>query len=63
VTVTAGDSTTGVLEAWEREGGQFVRVHGPTEVYVGSDGVGNAADCGFDPVEPGSGPAFFTHLS
>ena len=44
VTVASKEATTGVLEAWERQGEQFVKVHGPTEVFVGSDGVGQAKE-------------------
>lgn len=44
VSVASSGSTTGVLEAWELRGGQFVRVRGPVAVYVGEDGVGLASE-------------------
>jgi L,D-peptidoglycan transpeptidase YkuD (ErfK/YbiS/YcfS/YnhG family) len=37
-------STTAVLEAWEERDGEFVRVRGPIDVYVGKDGVGLASE-------------------
>ncbi|MFZ8982195.1 MAG: hypothetical protein ACO21N_10105, partial [Candidatus Nanopelagicales bacterium] len=45
VTVSADSSlsTTATLEAWQMRGGQFVRVRGPVEVFVGQDGVGLAS--------------------
>lgn len=46
ITVSVSDAraTTGVLEAWERRGEDFTRVHGPVQVYVGKDGVGLASE-------------------
>jgi L,D-peptidoglycan transpeptidase YkuD (ErfK/YbiS/YcfS/YnhG family) len=44
VSVTSSTSTSGVLEAWERRGAEFVRVRGPISVYVGEDGVGLASE-------------------
>jgi L,D-peptidoglycan transpeptidase YkuD (ErfK/YbiS/YcfS/YnhG family) len=46
VTVSADSSlsTTATLEAWQMRGGQFVRVRGPVEVFVGQDGVGLASE-------------------
>ena len=44
VSVKSSASTTGVLEAWERRGGDFTRVRGPIPVYVGEDGVGLASE-------------------
>ena len=46
VTVAVRDAraTTGVLQAWERRGEEFVRVHGPVTVYVGREGVGLASE-------------------
>lgn len=44
VSVTSPSATSGVLEAWERRGGDFVRVRGPIRVYVGEDGVGRASE-------------------
>ena len=37
-------STTGILEAWERRGAEFIRVRGPISVYVGEEGVGRASE-------------------
>jgi L,D-peptidoglycan transpeptidase YkuD (ErfK/YbiS/YcfS/YnhG family) len=37
-------STTAVLESWERRDGEFVRVRGPIEVFVGEDGIGLASE-------------------
>lgn len=44
VSVASSSSTTGVLEAWERQGERFTRVRGPIRVYVGEDGVGLASE-------------------
>lgn len=44
VSVASSSSTTGVLEAWERQGEEFTRVRGPIRVYVGEDGVGLASE-------------------
>jgi len=44
VSVASSTSTSGVLEAWERRGAEFVRVGGPLTVYVGEDGVGLASE-------------------
>lgn len=44
VRVTSSSATTGVLEAWERRGEDFARVHGPIPVFVGEDGVGSASE-------------------
>lgn len=44
VSVASSTATTGVLEAWERRGTDFVRVRGPIQVYVGEDGVGLASE-------------------
>ena len=44
VSVMSSTATTGVLEAWERQGEEFARVRGPVPVYVGEDGVGLASE-------------------
>jgi L,D-peptidoglycan transpeptidase YkuD (ErfK/YbiS/YcfS/YnhG family) len=44
VSVRSSTSTSGVLEAWERRGDEFMRVRGPLQVYVGQDGVGLASE-------------------
>ena len=44
VSVTSSTATSGVLEAWERQGEEFTRVRGPVQVYVGEDGVGLASE-------------------
>jgi L,D-peptidoglycan transpeptidase YkuD (ErfK/YbiS/YcfS/YnhG family) len=44
VAVTDARATTGVLQAWERRGDAFVRVHRPVRVYVGREGVGRASE-------------------
>lgn len=44
VSIASTSATTGVLEAWERRGPDFVRVRGPLPVYIGEDGVGLASE-------------------
>ncbi|MEV6278614.1 L,D-transpeptidase family protein [Nocardia sp. NPDC051832] len=46
VTVRAADSssTTAVLEAWDRQGGSWIRVLGPFPAFVGAEGVGAARE-------------------
>lgn len=44
VRVTSAAATSGILEAWERRDGEFVRVRGPLRVYVGREGVGLASE-------------------
>lgn len=44
VRVPSRASTTGILEAWERRDGGFVRVRGPVRLFVGQAGVGPASE-------------------
>jgi L,D-peptidoglycan transpeptidase YkuD (ErfK/YbiS/YcfS/YnhG family) len=44
VRVESATSTSGILEAWEKRGAEFVLVKGPIPVYVGQDGVGLASE-------------------
>lgn len=44
VRVESNSATTGILEAWERRDGGFVRIRGPIAVFVGEDGVGLASE-------------------
>ena len=44
VRAQAATSTTAVLESWERRDGEFVRVRGPIDVFVGEDGIGLASE-------------------
>jgi L,D-peptidoglycan transpeptidase YkuD (ErfK/YbiS/YcfS/YnhG family) len=44
VSTLSSTSTSGILEAWQRRGEEFVRVRGPLAVYVGEEGIGLASE-------------------